>query len=118
MATTHCTHCGTPYSAQDRFCGACGTRLSAPGAPVTAAPVETGDYSEVTKLLAIVAVIFVPLITLLFALVMRSEERVESRREFLKNIAIASAIWLVLGGLFALSIFGCAASSAPPQGPY
>jgi hypothetical protein len=53
-----------------------------------------------------------PLIALIAALVMRGQERIQARREFLRNWAFGSAAWLCTGWLIALIALGSAAAGA------
>jgi hypothetical protein len=55
---------------------------------------------------------FMPFISLIVALVMRSSEQRPSRRSFLKNWAIASGAWLCTGFVIVLIVFAAVAHSA------
>lgn len=54
------------------------------------------------------AVFFMPFISLIVSLVMRSSEQRPSRRSFLKNWAIASGVWLCTGFLILIIAFSAA----------
>jgi uncharacterized membrane protein len=62
-------------------------------------------------LVAILLGFFMPLISLIVALVMRSGEQRPSRSQFLKTWAIASGAWLCTGWILALLVFALAGAS-------
>jgi len=113
-----CAHCGAPYGTGQRFCGSCGQGLAdqrpAGDTPATDFPGQGlaqevgGDeadgppYEGAMALGAVLLSIFMPLIALIVALILRGQERIQARRRFLKNWAIGSAVWLGTGWLLAL----------------
>ena len=75
-------------------------RSAVPAAPRGARPTPAADdqpYGGEITLVAVIGTLFVPLISLIIALVVRSGERRESRRQFLKTWAIACAAWMCTG---------------------
>lgn len=127
-----CTACGTPYVAGQNYCGRCGNPL-AHAAPADEVPGRTasttsrvssdaGDppaeaqpaglaaddlaYRPEAVVGAVLLSLFTPFIALIAALVLRSQEQRPKRRQFLKNWAIGSAVWLGTGwlvGIIAIS---------------
>jgi hypothetical protein len=127
-----CTACGTPCVAGQSYCGRCGNPLTH-GAPADEVPGRTasttsrmstdaGDppaepqlagpaaddlaYSTEATVGAVLLSLFMPFIALIAALVLRSQEHRPQRRQFLKNWAIGSAVWLGTGwlvGIIAIS---------------
>src|SRR5262249_55571631 len=86
---------------------------SAGGPGVGGARVDGPAYESIMVVGAILLTVFLPLIALIAALAIRSGEVIESRRRFLKNWAIASAVWLCSGFvivLIALAAVGSAVS--------
>jgi hypothetical protein len=73
-------------------------------------------YPEWAPLAAGAAVVIVPFISLIAALLMRSSERGERKREFLKNWAIASGAWLCTGFILIIVVFASVLSSIPSVG--
>jgi len=76
-----------------------------------AIPDEDVPYGGEMTIVAVLLTIIVPLIALIAALVLRSQETRQRRRQFLKNWAIASAAWMCTGWLVALIAFASIASS-------
>jgi hypothetical protein len=62
---------------------------------------------------AVILTVLFPFIALIVALVLRSREVIQSRRQFLKNWAIGSAAWLCTGWLIALIVFASAGPAHP-----
>lgn len=135
VADRRCRTCGTPFDVLQRYCGVCGSRLdneqkphdSAGRGPSDAWPDsgadEPGIHQQPTPaepaigdspfgvgatIGAVALSLFLPLIALIVALAMRSQERRPSRRRFLKNWAIGSAVWLCTGWLIPLVAFSAA----------
>jgi hypothetical protein len=114
----YCTGCGEPHAAGQGYCGRCGSRLIADApdwAPAGAPPGLVADdtpYSTGATVGAVLLSAFMPVIALIAALVLRSQERGSRRRQFLKNWAIGSAVWLCtwLIPLIALGSIGSAGS--------
>lgn len=74
--------------------------VTGPTAPTD--PIVISDdppYPSGMTIVAVLAAIFVPFVSLVVALVMRGTERGWRRRQFLKNWAIGSAVWMVTGWL-------------------
>ncbi len=131
---TFCGGCGAPQVPGDQFCQRCGRAYSADEPaqaseelPVvqsssTEAPAvgslpgaQSGDaddepFPSWAGIAAGVAVFFMPFISLIVALVMRSSEQRPSRRSFLKNWAIWSGVWLCTGFLIVIIAVGAMAS--------
>jgi hypothetical protein len=135
----YCTACGSPHAAGQSYCGRCGSRLiqdagadrppsradstspgAEPGAGGAAAPdsqlagpaADDMPYRAGATIGAVFLSLFMPVIALIVALVLRSQELRPKRRQFLKNWAVGSVAWLCTGwliGLIALS----SASSGP-----
>lgn len=80
-------------------------------ASVQAIPDEDVPYGGEMTIVAVLLTIIVPLIALIAALVLRSQETGRRRRQFLKNWAVASAAWMCTGWLVALIAFAAVASS-------
>jgi hypothetical protein len=129
----YCTACGTAYVGGQSYCGRCGSRLTREpqtggqfGDPATASapagdsaadpaglhPADDSPYSTGATFGAVLASIFVPFIALLAALVLRSQERRPLRRQFLRNWAIGSAVWLCTGWLIPIIAFSAASPGA------
>jgi hypothetical protein len=131
----YCTACGASFQVGQAYCGKCGNRLSAesptgyryeqpagsmvsdplPSAGVTTAPIgesfpDDEPYSSGATIGAVLLTVFMPLISLIVALMLRSQERGPRRRQQLKNWAIASGIWLCTGWLIPIIAFSAAAS--------
>ena len=123
----YCGKCGAARVEGDSFCPRCGAAYgaAAPGAGGGWSPPfsPSGPVSDDTPfgvemtLAAILLGVFMPLIALIAALVMRSGEVRPSRRQFLKTWAIASGAWLCTGWILALLAFAAAASSMPGGPP-
>ncbi len=126
----YCTACGDLYGSGQSYCGRCGNRLTGDthaeetaGPATSVAPSRStphpqpplaGDppYSGGATVGAILLSVFMPLIALIAALVLRSQERRQKRRQFLKNWAIGSAIWMCTGWLIPLIALSTATSGA------
>ena len=114
----HCTNCGAARDAGANFCGNCGHRFADEPAPepaataTTAASADDTPYGGEMTVAAVLLSLFMPLIALIVALVMRAGELRPSRRGFLKSWAIASGAWLCTGWIVALLIFSSVASGA------
>jgi len=114
----HCTNCGAPRDAGANFCGNCGHRFADEPAPepaataTTAAPADDTPYGGEMTVAAVLLSLFMPLIALIVALVMRAGELRPSRRGFLKSWAIASGAWLCTGWIVALLVFSSISGSA------
>jgi len=76
-----------------------------------AIPDEDVSYGSEMTIVAVLLTIIVPLIALIAALVLRSQETRQRRRQFLKNWAIAAAAWMCTGWLVALIAFASIAAS-------
>lgn len=126
-----CTNCGSSFTTDQAYCGRCGRSLAGqqPAIGTLAADNPQGTfrqgaedsmadgppYESAMVLGAVLLSIFVPFIALIAALIMRGQERIQARRQFLKNWAIGSAAWLATGwliGLIALVAIGGAATGA------
>src|SRR5262249_39350301 len=59
---------------------------------------------------AVLLSLLMPVIALIAALVLRSQERGPRRRQFLKNWAIGSAVWMCTGWLIPIVAFSAASS--------
>src|SRR5260370_22973375 len=59
---------------------------------------------------AILLSLFMPLLALIAAVGLRSQERRQRRRQFLKNWAIGSAIWMCTGWLITIIAFSAVSS--------
>jgi len=138
-AAGYCTACGSAYSSGQAYCGRCGQRLAAGHDPlgdqvgvpagtladqsqsaqqqVPAAPDDDAPYGAGATLGAVLVTVFMPVIGLIAAVVLRSQERRPRRRQFLKNWAIGSAVWLCTGWLIGIIAFSAVGSgSAGCQG--
>jgi hypothetical protein len=114
---SYCGNCGAERIAGDQYCATCGRAYAErpPGDPDTAASptvqVEKGAQAADTPfpdwagIAAGALTLFMPLISLIIALVMRSSEQGPRRRRFLKNWAVASGAWLCTGWILALIVF-------------
>ena len=124
-----CGGCGAPQVPGDQFCSRCGRAYSTaepPEAPEEHAVVQANStdesavapmprtqssgtddqpFPEWAPYAAGAAVFFIPFISLIVSLVMRSSEERPSRRSFLKNWAIASGAWLCTGWLIVILVF-------------
>jgi hypothetical protein len=118
----YCGKCGAARADGDRFCPKCGAAYApeaAAAAPIqatitlgaAASPGDDTPYGAEMTIVAILLGFFMPFISLIVALVMRSGEQRASRRQFLKTWAIASGIWLCTGWIVALLAFSAAAGS-------
>ena len=65
--------------------------------------IDGQPFSTTTKVLTILLMILIPIISFVVALVWRSNEHIESRREFLRNLALGSVVWMAVGLVFAVS---------------
>jgi hypothetical protein len=72
----------------------------------SAIPEKRSPYPGSTIAVAVIAAIFVPLITLIVALVLYGSERDPARKGALRNWAIASGGWLAAQFLIGLVLFG------------
>jgi hypothetical protein len=131
-----CGSCGSTLTAEAVFCSQCGAPVAAwapPREPVGAAPpvpppmfgyAEAGSspappgmppldepYPPSAVLVAVVATLTVPFISLIAALVMRSDETSPRRRSQLAQWAAASGAVMVVGVVLVLSVLGTFASS-------
>jgi hypothetical protein len=130
----YCTACGALHGSGQSYCGRCGKRLigdtqaeeTAHGAtsiplgpspssphpqPPLASPVASDPpYGPGATVGAVLLTAFMPFIALIAALGLRSQERGQKRRQFLKNWAIGSAIWMCTGWLIAIIAFGAVSS--------
>jgi hypothetical protein len=134
----YCTACGAPHGAGQGYCGRCGNRLVAevpaddpsggaelgpsgttfdPAAaalpdPQPAGPVaDDPPYSTGATVGAVLLSLVMPFIALIAALVIRSQEHGPKRRQFLKNWAIGSGVWLCTGWLIPLIALGSVGSA-------
>jgi hypothetical protein len=85
--------------------GLAGTASSAEPANTATEPREQGhdsDYDPAAKVGAILLSIFLPLIAIIAALVLRGSEHSPRRRQFLKWWAIGTAGWMCSGFVIAL----------------
>jgi hypothetical protein len=124
-----CPTCGQPVTADQRFCAACGAKLSDPAVgpqasfqPMSPAPPGAGepadtDYPPNNKLVAGLLTIFFPFISLIVALVMRSSERMSLRRASLRTWAIASGAWLAVGALIFIIVAASASHAVSNNQP-
>ena len=130
-----CVQCGTAFAAGQHYCGRCGQPLATVGADdrmtagvppggladAPAGSVPPGTASQATGaradgppfdaavvIGAVILTVLFPFIALIVALVLRSGEVIQSRRQFLKNWAIGSAAWLCTGWLIVLIVFASA----------
>ncbi len=77
--------------------------VTGPAAPTDPIVISNDPpYPPVMTVVAVLAAVFVPFISVVVALVMRASERGWRRRQFLKNWAIGSAVCLVVGWLIPL----------------
>ena len=131
----YCTPCGASYQVGQGYCGKCGIRLIAesptdhryeqpvgstvsdplPSVGLATPSVEEPfpddePYSSGATIGAVVLTVFMPLISLIVALMLRSQERGPQRRQQLKIWAIASGIWLCTGWLIPIIAFSVASS--------
>ena len=120
LISTFCGACGAPRRPEDLFCPQCGSAYpdapaieseQAAAAPPTSPVVDDQPYGGEITLLAVIGTLFVPLISLIIALVVRSGEKRESRRGFLKTWAIACAAWMCTGWIVAVLFFLSVSSS-------
>jgi hypothetical protein len=113
----YCTACGSPHAGGQSYCGHCGSRLaqdaraespsghaastspgggSSPGGAAApdsqlARPVANDQpYSAGATAGAVILSLFMPVIALIIALVLRSQELGPKRKQFLKNWAVGS----------------------------
>ena len=91
----YCGKCGAARAEGDSFCPQC-------GAAYAAAPGDGMPYSDEATVVAILLGLFMPFISVIVALVLRSAEQRPSRRRFLKTWAIASGVWLCTGWVVAV----------------
>jgi hypothetical protein len=133
-ATGFCTACGASYGVGQSYCGHCGNRLNqyatpgssrAPTSTDAATTSSTADpqfqaagsgtydspYGTGATVGAVVLTLVLPVIALIAAIALRSQERGPGRRQFLKNWAIGSAAWLCTGWLISIIAFSVAVSS-------
>ena len=130
----YCTACGTPYGQGQTFCGRCGSRLivsvqtdgisgaatstsfgsgsaaADPDPQLAGLVADDPTYGTWATVGAMLMSIFLPFIALIVAIGLRSQERLPRRRQFLKNWAIGSAIWLCTGWLIPIIAFSAASS--------
>lgn len=130
----YCTACGELYGSGQSYCGRCGERLggdmqademvggatSIPSSPRRNAPqpqspladpaADDPPYGPGATVGAILFSLFMPLLALIAALGLRSQERRQKRRQFLKNWAIGSAIWMCTGWLITIIAFSAVSS--------
>jgi hypothetical protein len=128
-----CGACGAPQVPGDQFCQKCGRAYAADepaqaaeerpvvqSSPPAVAPspgqqranADDEPFPSWAPIAAGLAVFFMPFISLIVSLVMRSSEQRPSRRSFLKNWAIASGAWLCTGWLIILLVFASAGSGS------
>jgi hypothetical protein len=78
---------------------------------------EKADYSPGQRGLAALATFFVPFISLIVALVMRSSESNPTRRIGLRTWALVSAGWLAVGVIVGIIVIASASSSVARHQP-
>jgi hypothetical protein len=133
----YCGSCGAALAAA----GLSAATLASPGtgsgwtgaraAGVPNAPAETGfgareatepepsdeaRYPREAMVGAVLLTVFMPFIALIAALVLRAQEMRPSRREQLKNWAIASGAWLATGWVIGIIAFASALNAVGPSG--
>jgi len=134
----YCTACGSPYAAGQSYCGHCGGRLTqdagadnlsgrgasaspgarpdagnaAPGSPSAAPAGDDLPYGAGATAGAVLLSLFMPVIALIAALVLRAQELRPKRRQFLQNWAVGSVAWLCTGWLIGIIAFSSASSGA------
>jgi hypothetical protein len=135
----YCTDCGAEYNAGQAYCGRCGRQLGQsqprqefigqppvtepapftgasgttyPGPTTAFGPNDDAPYGQGATVGAVLLALFMPFISLIVALVMRSQEPRPRRRQFLKNWAIGSAAWLCTGFLIPIIAISAVSSVA------
>jgi hypothetical protein len=132
----YCPACGAPCTAGQSYCGRCGSRLvtdasagsisgetasfsqagSGAGNVTYPAPQAKGQgaddipYGTGATVGAVLLTVVMPVISLIVAIALRSQESRLKRRQFLKTWAIGSGIWLCTGWLIPLIAFSSATS--------
>jgi hypothetical protein len=111
-----CGNCGAERVPGDTYCAICGRAYAertvsqddaedAPDAVRPATPASAdAPFPDWAGIAAGALTFFMPLISLIVALVMRSSERSSKRRGFLKNWAVASGAWLCTGWFIAFLV--------------
>lgn len=114
----YCTKCGTGLQAGQNYCGNCGAAVASVDARerTEPAPGDDAPYPREAMVGAVLLTIFMPFIGLIAALVLRAQEMRPSRREQLKNWAIASGAWLATGWVIGIIVFASAVSAVSPSG--
>jgi hypothetical protein len=130
----YCIACGVPYGPGQMYCGQCGRRLTTAQDEVGAGAASFGGagnspppwqatgsgtgyepYGSGATAGAVVLTVFLPVIALIVALVLRSSEQGLRRRQFLKSWAIWSAVWTCAGLLIPIIALG-ANGAGPASG--
>ena len=113
----YCPTCGAPHSAGQGYCGRCGSRLvteaasvRSPGPPGEAQGVDDTPFGTGATVGAVLLTVVMPVIAVIVALALRSQEHRLKRKQFLKNWAIGSGIWLCTGWLIPLIALSSATS--------
>ena len=106
----YCGKCGTERVEGEGYCRSCGTAFEEPSehpaeptsVTTPSAPVDDEPFSGGMTVGAGLLTVFMPLIALIVALIMRGGEVRPSRRGFLRTWAIASGAWLCTGWVIGL----------------
>jgi len=95
--------------------GPAGYPSAAPDLPAAAgrSPGQAADYDAGTKAAGVLLTIFLPMIALIAALVLRGSEADPLRRASLRTWAVASGAWLGAGLLAGIIAIATIASSVP-----
>ncbi len=98
--------------------GRSGTALLSPATPQPlGTPVDSpGPYPQTSVLLAVLLTLAAPFISLIAALALMQDQRIQARREQLKSWAIASGVWLVVGGVLFIAIVASIAGGSSSAG--
>lgn len=133
----YCGNCGTAFGPADSPGGTFGTPVTGSdlgglgAGAVSAGPGWTGPgaqggagagsgvdaaYPREAVIGAVLLTVFMPFVALIAALILRTQELRRTRRDQLKNWAIASGAWLATGWVIGIVVFASALSAVGPAG--